>query len=72
MNSTEQRIKEKEIKKKLFLTNEERLEIEVETADETFNKAYEPEHAVSISFKCDLIDVMNVFRAHGIKCRKEK
>lgn len=72
MNRIEKKRKERQIKKKLFLTNEALPTIEVETADETFDKVYGGEYAVSILFKYNSNDIVNLFESHGIKCREEK
>lgn len=69
MNRAEKRIREKEIKKKLFLTNEERPKIEVETAGETFDKVYGGEYTIPLD--CDLGEIVKLMESHGIRFKGE-
>lgn len=70
MNRAEKRRKERQIKKKLLLENEERPKIEVETADEKFDKLYGGHYTIPL--ECDFGEIMKLMEENGIRFREEK
>lgn len=68
MNRIEKRRKERQIKKKLFLTNEALPTIEVETIEKALDKVFGGQYTIPL--ECDLGEIMKLMESHGITRNK--